>query len=109
MTKEEFISKITRIMDEAIKIDRIDRIVNDMENTVNNDCLGDITKEAACIGYCEMLRKTYKEIQFIWLHLHDLRSDMDGVYVTNDFTEVPIEDQPTEEEMARSREENGDD
>ena len=59
-------------MDEAIKIDRIDRIVNDMENTVNNDRLGDITKEAACIGYCEMLRKTYKEIQFIWLHLYDI-------------------------------------
>ena len=96
-------------MDEAIKIDRIDRIVNDMGKTMNDDYLSDITKDAACIGYCEMLRKTYKEIQFIWLHLHDLRSDMDGVYVTNDFTEVPIEDQPTEEEMARSREENGDD
>ena len=79
MTKEEFIPKITRIMDEAIKIDRIDRIVNDMEKTMNDDCLSDITKDAACIGYCEMLRKTYKETQFIWLHLHDLRNDVDAI------------------------------
>ena len=109
MTKEELKSKITEIMDEAIKIDRIDRIVNDMRKTMNNDLLSDIAKDAACIGYCEMLRKTHQEIRFIWLHLHDLRSDVDDVYVTDDFTAVPIEDQPTEEEMARSREENGDD
>ena len=109
MTKEELKSKISNIMDEAIKIDRIERIVNDMEKTVNNDCLSEITKDAACIGYCDMLRKTHKEIQFIWLHLHDLRADVDDVYVTDDFTAVPIEDQPTEEEIARVREVYGDD
>ena len=79
MTKEELKSKITRIMDEAIKIDRIDRIVNDMRKTMNDDCLSDITKDAACIGYCEMLRNTYKDIKFIWLHLHDLRDDVAAI------------------------------
>ena len=109
MTKEELKSKITRIMDEAIKIDRIDRIVNDMENTVNNDCLSEITKDAACMGYCAMLRKTHKEIQFIWLHLHYLRADVDDIKAVSDYIVVPNEDQPTEEEMAKAREVNGDD
>lgn len=109
MTKEELKSKISSIMDEAIKIDRIERIVNDMEKTMNNDYLSEITKDAACIGYCDMLRKTHKGIQFIWLHLQDLRADVDGIKAVSDYIVVPSEDQPTEEEITEAREVAGDD
>lgn len=109
MTKEELKSKISNIMDEAIKIKRIEGIVNDMEKTMNNDCLSEITKDAAYIGYCDMLRKTHKEIQFIWLHLYDLRADVDGIKAVSDYIVVPSEDQPTEEEITEVREVTGDD
>lgn len=109
MTKEELKSKISSIMDEAIKIKRIEGIVNDMEKTMNNDCLSEITKDAAYIGYCDMLRKTHNEIQFIWLHLYDLRADVDGIKAVSDCIVVPGEDQPTEEEITEAREVTGDD
>lgn len=103
MTKQEFKMKINKIMDEAIKIDRINSIVEDMEFTMKKqDDLSDIARDALVIGYADMLRKTHEKIRFIWLHLHELRSAVDEL-------DDHFLDLPTEEEMAASREVNGDD
>ncbi len=102
MTKQELKTKINKIMDEAIKIGRIDNIVKDMNLTMKRDDLGDIAKDALLIGYADMLNEAYKKIQFIWLHLHELRSAVDEL-------DDHFLDLPTEEEMAASREVNGDD
>lgn len=102
MTKQELKTKINKIMDEAIKIDRIDSIAKDMEFNMDRDDLNDMTRDALFIGYADMLRKTHKKIQFIWLHLHELRSAVDEL-------DDHFLDLPTEEEMAASREVNGDD
>ena len=54
MTKQEFKTKINKIMDEAIKIDRINSIVEDMEFTMKKqDDLSDIARDALVIGYAE--------------------------------------------------------
>ena len=102
MTKEELTAKITNIMDEAIKIDTIKSIVEDMDKTTNRDDLSDITRDALLIGYADMLRNTHKMIQFIWLHLYELRSAVDEL-------DDHFLDLPTEEEMAEAREVTGDD
>ena len=102
MTKQEFKTKINKIMDEAIKIDRIDNIVKDMKFTTKRDDLSDISKDALFIGYADMLSEVHRKIQFIWLHLHELRSAVDEL-------DDHFLDLPTEEEMAASREVNGDD
>ena len=102
MTKQEFKTKINKIMDEAIKIDRIDNIVKDMNLTMKRDDLSDIAKGALLVGYAGMLSEAHKKIQFIWLHLHELRSAVDEL-------DDHFLDLPTEEEMAASREVNGDD
>ena len=95
MTKEELTAKITDIMDEAIKIDTVKSVVEDMDRTMNRDDLSDTARDALAIGYSEMLHKTYGKIRFIWLHLYNLRKDVEG--------------EPTEEEMEKVREVIGDD
>lgn len=102
MTKQEFKTKISRVMDEAIKIDTVKSIVEDMEFNMGRDDLNNITRDALLIGYADMLRKTHKKIQFIWLHLHELRSAVDEL-------DDHFLDLPTEEEMAEAREVTGDD
>lgn len=102
MTKEEFKKKISKVMDEAIKIDTVKSIVEDMDKTMNRDDLSDTAREALAIGYSDMLHKAYSKIQFIWLHLHELRSAVDEL-------DDHFLDLPTEEEMAASREVTGDD
>lgn len=102
MTKQEFKTKINKIMDEAIKIDRIDNIGKDMEFNMHRDDLNDITRDALLIGYADMLREAYDKIRYIWLHLYELRSAVDEL-------DDHFLDLPTEEEMAASREVNGDD
>lgn len=97
MTKEELTAKITNIMDEAIKIDTIKSIVEDMSKTMSRDDLSETTRDALAIGYSEMLHKAYKKIQFIWLDLYELRTD------------VMTGSEPTEEETAAVREVIGDD
>lgn len=95
MTKEELMAKITDIMNEAIRIDTVKSIVEDMDKTMNRDDLSDTARDALAIGYSEMLHKTYEKIRFIWLHLYDLRKDVEGIL--------------TEEETAAVREVIGDD
>lgn len=102
MTKEEFKKKISGVMDEAIKIDTVKSIVEDMDKTMNRDDLSETTRDALAIGYSEMLQKTYKKIQFIWLHLYELRAAVDEL-------DDHFLDLPTEEEMAEAREVTGDD
>lgn len=97
MTKEEFKKKISRVMDEAIKIDTVKIIVEDMDKTVNRDDLSETTRDALMIGYNEMLNKAYEKIRFIWLHLYELREA------------VETGSEPTEEEIAEAREVVGDD
>lgn len=97
MTKEELTAKITDIMEDARKIDTVKSIVEDMDRTMNRDDLSETTRDALAIGYSEMLHKTYKKIQFIWLHLYELRTD------------VMTGSEPTEEETAAVREVIGDD
>lgn len=102
MTKQEFKTKINKIMDEAIKIDRIDNIIKDMNLTMKRDDLSDMARDALLIGYADMLSEAHKKIQFIWLHLHELRSAVDEL-------DDHFLDLPTEEEMAEAREVTGDD
>lgn len=102
MTKEEFKKKIGRVMDEAIKIDTVKSIVEDMDKTVNRDDLSETTRDALMIGYSDMLNKAYAKIRFVWLHLYELRAVVDGI-------DDHFLDLPTEEEMAEAREVTGDD
>lgn len=102
MTKEEFKKKIGRVMDEAIKIDTVKSIVEDMDKTVNRDDLSETTRDALMIGYSDMLNKAYAKIRFVWLHLYELRAVVDEI-------DDHFLDLPTEEEMAEAREVTGDD
>lgn len=77
MTKEEFKKKISKVMDEAIKIDTVKSIVEDMDKTMNRDDLSETTRDALVIGYSDMLHKAYSKIQFVWLHLYELRAVVD--------------------------------
>lgn len=95
MTKEELTAKITDIMEDARKIDTVKSIIEDMDRTMNRDDLSETTRDALAIGYSEMLHETYKKIQFIWLHLYELRKDVESI--------------PTEEEIDAVREVIGDD
>ena len=79
MTKEEFKKKIGRVMDEAIKIDTVKSIVEDMDKTVNRDDLSETTRDALMIGYSDMLNKAYAKIRFVWLHLYELRAVVDEI------------------------------
>lgn len=97
MTKKELTAKITDIMKEALKIDTVKSIVEDMNKTVNRDDLSETTRDALMIGYNEMLNKAYEKIRFIWLHLYELREA------------VETGSEPTEEEIAEAREVTGDD
>ena len=94
MTKEEIRTRISSIMGEAIKIDNVELIVKDMERTMHED-LSPMSREALTIGYAELFYKACKDIKYIWLHLYDLRKDIEG--------------EPTEEEMEKVREVIGDD
>jgi hypothetical protein len=64
-------------MDEAIKIDTVKSIVEDMDKTMNRDDLSDTARDALVIGYSGMLHKAYSKIQFVWLHLYELRAVVD--------------------------------
>lgn len=97
MTKQEFKKKINETMDEAIKIDTVKSIVEDMDKTMNRDDLSDTARDALVIGYSEMLHKAYEKIRFIWLHLYELREA------------VETGSEPTEAEIAEAREAVGDD
>lgn len=78
MTKKEISDKITNIMDEAIKIGNIERIVKDMQETMARDDLFDTERDALAIGYAEMLKREHAKIRFIWLHLFDLRKAVEA-------------------------------
>lgn len=102
MTKEEFKKKISKVMDEAIKIDTVKSIVEDMDKTMNRDDLSDTARDALMIGYSGMLHKAYSKIQFVWLHLYELRTAVDEI-------DDHSLDLPTEEEITEAREVTGDD
>lgn len=102
MTKEEFKKKISGVMDEAIKIDTVKGIVEDMDRTMNRDDLSDTARDALMIGYSDMLRKANAKIQFVWLHLYELRAVVDEI-------DDHFLDLPTEEEITEVREVIGDD
>ena len=102
MTKKELKSKISEVMNEAIKIDEIDKIAKDMDRIMDRADLTETTKDALMIGYTNMLGKAYKKIQFIWLHLHDVRSAVDDL-------DDHFLDLPTGEEIDEVREVMGDD
>ena len=102
MTKEEFKKKISKVMDEAIKIDTVKSIVEDMDKTMNCDDLSETARDALVIGYSDMLHKAYSKIQFVWLHLYELRAVVDEL-------DDHFLDLPTEEEITEAREVTGDD
>lgn len=102
MTKEEFKKKISGVMDEAIKIDTVKSIVEDMGRTMNRDDLSDTARDALMIGYSGMLREACAKIQFVWLHLYELRAAVDEI-------DDHFLDLPTEEEITEAREVTGDD
>lgn len=76
MTKEEMRSRITEIMDEALKIERLKDLSKDMDQTMKQTDLSDTTRAALVIGYAALLRNVYRETQSIWLHLYYLRNNI---------------------------------
>ena len=77
MTKEEAKTKITKIMDEAIKIDNIDTIIKDMKRTLGRKDLTETERDALMIGYAELLNRVHADLKYIWLHLYDFRKDVE--------------------------------
>ena len=84
--KKRISNKLTDIMNEAIKIDHIAAIVTDMENTMARTDLTETTRDALAIGYTEMLKREHAKIKYIWLHLYDLRKDVEDEKEATDET-----------------------
>lgn len=76
MTKEEMRSRITEIMDEALKIEKLKDLSKDMDQTMKRTDLSETSRDALVIGYAALLRNVYRETQSVWLHLYDLRNNI---------------------------------
>ena len=73
MNTAKIIEKINRIEDEAIKISRINDIIEDMGKTLKDMRFSPTARHALQLGYVDLLDKAYDDIQFVWLHLYQLR------------------------------------
>lgn len=69
MNKREIREKLRNVMDDALKINNISQISEDML-TETKHAHSEIAFEVLMCGYAKMLAKAYNDIRYIWLHLY---------------------------------------
>ena len=72
MTKQEILEKVVEIKTDARKIDNVEDIIKSMKTTLL-DIDAPIAQKALFVGFVYLLDKAYDDIQFVWLHLYQLR------------------------------------
>ena len=78
MTKEVLINKLTEIMNDANNISLIEGIAEDITRTGRNNELSKTLRQAAMIGYGELLNKIYDDnIRFIWIRLYKIIEELE--------------------------------
>lgn len=71
MNKREIREKLRNVMDDALKINNISQISEDML-TETKHAHSEMAFEALMCGYAKMLAKAHNDIRYIWLHLYDI-------------------------------------
>ena len=107
MTYEEIKAKVDALSDEALKLDKIDDILKEAGTVLEKKDISCLTRIALEIGYLKQLNDAYKEVRYLWLHIYNLKRDLETEGENNRWNPGVVP--PTEEEMAKMREEVGDD
>jgi uncharacterized protein (UPF0128 family) len=71
MNKREIREKLRNVMDDALKINNVSQISEDML-TETKHAHSEMAFEALMCGYAKMLTKAHNDIRYIWLHLYDI-------------------------------------
>ena len=77
MTKEELKDKLEKIMLDANNISLIEDVADDITRTGRNNELSETLRQAAMIGYGELLNKIYSDIRFIWIGLYKIIEELE--------------------------------
>ena len=77
MTKEELKDKLEKIMLDANNISLIENVANDITRTGRNNELSKTLRQAAMIGYGELLNKIYSDIRFIWIGMYKIIEELE--------------------------------
>ena len=89
MNTAKIIEEINRIEDEAIKISRVNDIIEDMRRTLKDGRYTPTARHALQLGYVELIDKAYDDIQFVWLHMYQLRKKLNDDMVTERIDKDP--------------------
>ena len=77
MTYEEIKTKVDALSDEALKLDRIDDILKEAGTVLEKKDISCLTRIALEIGYLKQLNDAYKEVRYLWLHIYNLKRDLE--------------------------------
>ena len=94
MNKREIREKLRNVMDDALKINNISQISEDML-TETKHAHSEMAFEALMCGYAKMLAKAHNDIRYIWLHLYDIDKALEEDIRLE--SEVPANDKTDED------------
>ena len=77
MTYEEIKAKVDALSDEALKLDKIDDILEEAGMMLSKKGIPDLTRRALEIGYLKQLNDAYEEVRYLWLHIYNLKKDLE--------------------------------
>jgi hypothetical protein len=77
MTYEEIKAKVDALSDEALKLDKIDDILKEAGTVLEKKDISCLTRIALEIGYLKQLNDAYKEVRYLWLHIYNLKRDLE--------------------------------
>lgn len=73
MTHEEIKNKISDLSDEALKIDKISDLLEDMERALSKKDISYSAQKALEFGYIKLLNLAYGDVRDLWLHIYNLK------------------------------------
>jgi len=77
MTYEEIKAKVDALSDEALKLDKIDDILEEAGMMLGKKSIPDLTRIALEIGYLKQLNDAYEEVRYLWMHIYNLKRDLE--------------------------------
>ena len=77
MTYEEIKTKVDALSDEALKLDKIDDILEEAGMILSKKGIPDLTRIALGIGYLKQLNDAYEEVRYLWMHIYNLKRDLE--------------------------------
>ena len=77
MTYEEIKAKVDALSDEALKLDKIDDILEEAGMMLGKKGIPDLTRIALGIGYLKQLNDAYEEVRYLWMHIYNLKRDLE--------------------------------